>query len=252
MFNFAEIWEWRAEGTNPARRVKRNPEKPRERHLLPEEIAKLGRILDERLAAGLETPFIVAVFKLLLLTGCRHSEIQTLKWSYLKNGAIELPETKTGPRRIPLPSAAKAILARLPRITDNPFVIAGDVPGQYATDLQRPWRRIREAAGLNDVRIHDLRHTYASNAVKNGESLPTVGKLLGQSQMQTTMRYAHWEDETLCAAAENVSDAINAALAAPVIENPFEMKSVSVGRVDILEPANDTDANDDAPSNFRS
>jgi integrase len=213
MFNHAEIWGLRAEGANPCRRVKRNPERKRERHLLPEELSRLGAVLDERLAAGLETPFVIAAFKLLIFTGCRLNEIQTLKWEFLKNGSIELPDSKTGERRIPLPPAAQAVIARLPRDPENPFIIAGDVAGQHVTDLQRPWRRIRKAAGLDDVRIHDLRHTYASNAVKQGLSLPMVGKLLGHTQMQTTMRYAHWEDAPVRSAATSVSNALSAALA---------------------------------------
>ena len=213
MFNHAEIWGLRAEGSNPCRRVKRNPERKRERHLLPEELSRLGAVLDDRLAAGVETLFVVAAFKLLILTGCRLGEIQRLRWEFLKNGSIELPDSKTGERRIPLPPAAQAVIARLPRDPENPFVIAGDVPGQHITDLQRPWRRIRKQAGLDDVRIHDLRHTYASNAVKQGLSLPMVGKLLGHTQMQTTMRYAHWEDAPVRSAAENVSEALSNALA---------------------------------------
>lgn len=215
MFNFAEIWGLRAEGTNPCRRVKRNPERKRERHLSPDELSRLGAVLDERLSEGLETPFVVAAFKLLILTGCRLNEIQILQWSFLKSGSIELPDSKTGKRRIPLPPAARAVIATLPRDPDNPFIIAGDVPGRHITDLQRPWRRIRNAAGLDDVRIHDLRHTYASNAVKQGLSLPMVGKLLGHTQMQTTMRYAHWEDAPVRSAAENVSEALSKALASP-------------------------------------
>ena len=213
MFNHAEIWGLRPEGANPCRRVKRNPERKRERHLLPEELRRLGTVMEARLSAGLETPFVVAAFKLLILTGCRLTEIQTLQWAFIRDGSIYLPESKTGERRVPLPPAARAVLARLPREEGNPFVIAGDVPGRHATDLQRPWRRIRAEAGLAEVRIHDLRHTYASNAVKAGLSLPMVGKLLGHTQMQTTMRYAHWEDAPDNAAAANVSDAISAALA---------------------------------------
>lgn len=212
MFNHAEIWGLRPEGANPCRRVRRNPERKRERHLLPEEIRRLGTVLDQRLASGLETPFVVAAFKLLILTGCRLSEIQTLQWAFIRDGSIYLPESKTGERRVPLPPAARAVLARLPRDPNNRFVIAGDVPGHHATDLQRPWRRIRAEAGLAEVRIHDLRHTYASNAVKAGLSLPMVGKLLGHTQMQTTMRYAHWEDAPVNAAAANVSDALSMAL----------------------------------------
>ena len=238
MFNHAEIWELRAEGTNPCRRVKRNPERKKERHLLPEELRRLGAVLDERLTAGLETPYVTAAFKLLIFTGCRLNEIQTLQWSFLKGGSIELPDSKTGERRIPLPPAARAVIAGLPRDPENPFIIAGDVPGRHITDLQRPWRRIRKAAGLDDVRIHDLRHTYASNAAKQGLSLPMVGKLLGHSQMQTTMRYAHWEDAPVQSAAESVSNALSNALTSNDGRQPPQ-HPVLRAAVSILSPAND-------------
>ena len=115
---------------------------------------------------------------------------------------MELPDTKTGARRIPLPQAARAVLSALPREAGNPYVIAGSVEGKYATDLQKPWRRIRKRAGLEDVRIHDLRHTYASNAVSSGMPIQMVGRLLGHSQIQTTMRYAHLADDPVRRAAE--------------------------------------------------
>lgn len=242
MFNHAEIWGLRPEGANPCRRVRRNPERKRERHLLPEELRRLGAVLDERLAAGLETPFVIAAFKLLILTGCRLNEIQTLQWSFIRDSSIELPDSKTGERRVPLPPAARAVLAQLRRLTDNPYVIVGDVPGQHATDLQRPWRRIRAAAGLEEVRIHDLRHTYASNAVKAGLSLPMVGKLLGHTQMQTTMRYAHWEDAPVNAAAASVSDVLSAALSekradsSPPIRQTFLTSSTQRPSANDAEP----------------
>lgn len=239
MFNHAEIWGLRPEGANPCRRVRRNPERKRERHLLPEELRRLGSVLDARLADGLETPFVVAAFKLLILTGCRLNEIQTLQWAFIRDGSIYLPESKTGERRVPLPPAARAVLAHLPRNPDNPFVIAGDVPGRHATDLQRPWRRIRAEAGLADVRIHDLRHTYASNAVKAGLSLPMVGKLLGHTQMQTTMRYAHWEDAPVNAAAANVSDAISAALSAKNEIAAHPLQNILFSAPILTRPAND-------------
>ena len=98
---------------------------------------------------GSETPFIVAAFRLLLLTGCRLSEIQTLQWAFLTDAGMELPDTKTGARRIPLPHAARAVLDSLPSTPGNPYVIEGKLPGQYASDLQHPWRHIRAKAGLS-------------------------------------------------------------------------------------------------------
>ncbi len=146
--------------------------------------------------------------RLLLLTGCRLSEIQFLRWEYLKEDCIELPDAKTGGRVVPLGPEARAILKSLPRENDNPWVIAGKLPGSHLTDLQRPWRRIRERAGLEDVRIHDLRHSFASRALALGESLTMIGKLLGHTQVQTTARYAHLARDSVQNAAARITGSI--------------------------------------------
>lgn len=205
MFSLAEVWGWRADGSNPCRHVKRYKERPRERFLSPEEIDRLGAVLRE---AEAEMPSAVAAFRLLLLTGCRLSEIQTLRWEYVKPECIELPDTKTGGRAVPLGPEARAVLDGLPREADNPWVIAGKLPGSHLTDLQRPWRRIRARAGLQDVRIHDLRHSFASRALALGESLTMIGKLLGHTQVQTTARYAHLARDSVQSAAARVTESI--------------------------------------------
>jgi len=206
MFNLCEVWGLRPDGSNPCRHVPKYKETKRERFLSKEELRDLGETLADCEADGSETPHVIAAFRLLLLTGCRLSEIQTLKWEYVHSGYLNLPDSKTGARRIPLPQAAQDILDNLPTETPaNPYVIVGEVNGQHITDLQRPWRRIRKRAGLDDVRIHDLRHTYASNAVMNGLSIPIVAKLLGHTQIQTTMRYAHLADDPVRDAAALVS-----------------------------------------------
>ena len=188
MFALAEVWGWRTDGSNPCRHVKRYKERKRERFLSPEETERLGEVLRE--AEG-EMPSAVAAIRLLLLTGCRLSEIQFLRWDYVKDDCIELPDAKTGGRIVPLGPEAQAVLSALPHKGDNPWVITGRLPSTHLTDLQRPWRRIRERAGLEGVRIHDLRHSYASRALALGESLTMIGKLLGHTQLQTTARYAH-------------------------------------------------------------
>ena len=121
---------------------------------------------------------------------------------------IELPDTKTGGRVVPLGPEARAVLDALPRSEDNPWVIAGRLPGSHLTDLQRPWRRIRARAGLSDVRIHDLRHSFASRALALGESLTMIGKLLGHTQVQTTARYAHLARDSVQTAAAKVTGSI--------------------------------------------
>lgn len=220
MFNLSEIWGLRPDGSNPCRHVPKYREVKRERYLSNAELQRLGQVLCDVEQQGTETPYIVAAFRLLILTGCRLGEIQTLKWQYISGDGMELPDTKTGARRIPLPAAARAVLSALPRHADNPYVIAGKLPGSHATDFQHPWRRIREQAGLANVRIHDLRHTYASNAVSSGMPIQMVGPLLGHTQIQTTMRYAHLADDPVRRAAEENAERLSFALKMPEREKP--------------------------------
>ena len=205
MFSLAEVWGWRPDGSNPCRHVKRYKEHKRERFLSPEETERLGQVLRE---AEEEMPSAVAAFRLLLLTGCRMSEIRDLRWDYVKDDCIELPDAKTGGRVVPLGPEARAVLSAIPRDEDNPWVIAGRLPGSHLTDLQRPWRRIRKQAGLEDVRIHDLRHSFASRALALGESLTMIGKLLGHTQVQTTARYAHLARDSIQTAAARITESI--------------------------------------------
>jgi integrase len=209
-----EVWGLRPDGSNPCRHVPKYRESKRERFLSLEEVQRLGHVLDELLADNKESPFVIGAFKMLIYTGCRLMEIQTLKWDYVKEEHIALPDSKTGARRIPLPLAARNVLASLPLVPGHVYVFPGTVDGKHLTDLERPWRRIRKLAGLEGVRIHDLRHTYASHAVARGMSLPMVGKLLGHTQAQTTMRYAHLADDPIRAAAGDVSGILADALEA--------------------------------------
>ena len=185
--------------------MKRYKERKRERFLSPEETERLGEVLRE---AEAEMPSAVAAIRLLLLTGCRLSEIQFLRWEYVKGDCIELPDAKTGGRVVPLGPEARAVLSALPHEDGNPWVITGKLPGSHLTDLQRPWRRIRERAGLEDVRIHDLRHSFASRALALGESLTMIGKLLGHTQVQTTARYAHLARDSIQNAAARITGSI--------------------------------------------
>ena len=205
MFSLAEVWGWRPDGSNPCRHVKRYKEHKRERFLSPEETERLGQVLRE---AEEEMPSAVAAFRLLLLTGCRMSEIRDLRWDYVNDDCIELPDAKTGGRVVPLGPEARAVLSAIPRDEDNPWVISGRLPGSHLTDLQRPWRRIRKQAGLEGVRIHDLRHSFASRALALGESLTMIGKLLGHTQVQTTARYAHLARDSIQTAAARITGSI--------------------------------------------
>jgi integrase len=143
-----------------------------------------------------------AAIRLLIFTGCRLSEITTLEWDSvdLVNARIVLERHKTdqhGAKIIPLNAPALGILTDLPRVDDNPYVIVGQRTGQYLINLQRPWRRVRKAAGLDDVRIHDLRHSFASVAIGAGVPLALIGGLLGHRSVQTTARYAHLANDPL-------------------------------------------------------
>lgn len=206
-FTKAEEWGFRPEASSPCRLIKKYPERKRERFLSPRELNRLGDVLRRVEMEGSESPYVVAAFRLLILTGCRLREIQDLKWFYVdfEGRRLRLPDSKTGPKVVSLGQAAIDTLAAIPKVDDNPYVIVGAIEGQNVTDLQKPWRRIRAHIGLDDVRIHDLRHSHASVAVGLGESLPIIGKLLGHKGIQTTERYAHLSADPVRAAADKVS-----------------------------------------------
>ncbi len=214
MFNLAEEWGLRPDGSNPCRHVKKYKETKRERFLSPTEITELGRVLNEVEASSEESKASVACIRLLLLTGCRLGEIQKLQWAFVDfdESCLCLPDSKTGAKVVNIGQAAIDVLNGITRFEDNPFVIVGTKPGAHLTDMQHPWQRIRERAGIPDVRIHDLRHTFASAGVALGEGLPMIGKLLGHTQVQTTARYAHLARDPVKQAAERVSEQLGTLL----------------------------------------
>jgi integrase len=216
LFNLAEVWNLRPDGSNPCRHVRKYREEKRERFLSPDELNRLSMALNDAERDGSEGVYFIAAIRLLILTGCRLGEIQTLKWSYyVQPGYLALPDSKTGAKKVYLGEAAMDVLTTIPRLPGNPYVICGAVEGQHLQDLQKPWRRLRLRAGLPDLRIHDLRHSFASAAVGMGESLPMIGKLLGHSQVQTTARYAHLADDPLRASSERVSALLAARMKGP-------------------------------------
>lgn len=216
MFTVAHTWGVRTDGVNPCWKVKRYKEVKRERYLTPDELARLGKVLRE----SDSEPEAANCIRLLLLTGCRLGEIQTLKWEYIDFGAgvFRLPDSKTGAKIVPIGQAVIDVLKDIPKLKDNPYVITGRVEGQYLTDIQKPWRRLRKRAGLDGLRIHDLRHSFASDALQLGQDLTMIGRLLGHTQVQTTARYAHLKTDPIRTAADKVSDAIAIALSGPVKE----------------------------------
>lgn len=197
---------WRPD--NPASGVRRNPEEKRTRYLSPAEIVRLVEALDrhpERASAE--------AIRLLLLTGARRGEVLAATWAQfdLERGVWTKPSAHTKQRkehRVPLSAPALALLRRLrEEATDSPFVFPGR-NGNALTDVKRTWAAVCEAAELVDVRLHDLRHTYASILASEGLSLPIIGALLGHTQAQTTARYAHLLDDPLRAATERVGAAV--------------------------------------------
>lgn len=215
MFNVAELWGLRPDGTNPRRHIKKYPEKKRERYFSAGELQAIGRVLGEMEEERIELPSAIAAVRLLLFTGCRLGEIMTLRWEYvdLQSKLLRLPDSKTGAKEVHLGNAAIAVFEKITPAADNPFVIEGRNPGAHLTDLQPFWQRLRSRAGLKNARIHDLRHTFASVAVSHGQSLPMIGKLLGHTQVQTTARYAHLANQPVLQAANDVSDLIARSLA---------------------------------------
>ena len=148
------------------------------------------------------------------MTGCRLNEILKLEWSQvdLERGFLRLPDSKTGKKDVILGAPALKVLADIPRVKGNPYVIVGEANGKPRSDLKRPWRRIIAHAGLSGLRLHDLRHSFASMGAASGMGLPIVGKLLGHASPSTTARYAHLADDPLRRASDSISGSIAAAM----------------------------------------
>lgn len=211
MFNFAEEWGHRPEASNPRKRIQKYPENKRERFLSPAELQRVGEVLSEMESERIEMATAMAAVRLLMLTGCRLNEIMTLQWRHVHLGAgeLRLPDSKTGKKVVQLGGPAVEVLRGIAREEGNPWVIVGKKDGEHLTDLQPLGQRVRARAGLIDVRIHDLRHTFASVAAGEGLSLTMIGKLLGLTQVQTTARYAHLAGGTVKAAANDVAALIS-------------------------------------------
>lgn len=214
MMVFAEREEMRPAGSNPARFVQKYPEEKRDRFLSAEEMARLGDALAEAERAGTELPGTILAVRLLALSGMRRTEVLTLKWEHVdwERSCLRLPESKTGRKVVPLGAPALDLLSQAPRTEGNPYVCPGERAGGHVVGIDKAWRRLCKSAGLTGVRLHDLRHSYASTGAAAGFGLPIIGKVLGHSSSSTTQRYAHLADDPLRVAVDRISGEISANL----------------------------------------
>ena len=214
MMNLAEKWDLRQDGTNPVRHIEKYKETKRKRFLNMDELSRLGDALANAETSGTEMPSTILAVKLLLLTGARVTEVLQLKWNHIDfdNSIIQLPDSKTGAKTIPLGEVTLKLLTNTPRLSDNPYVCFGRKPGSHLVGLPKAWGRIRENARLEDVRLHDLRHTFASWGASAGLGLPIIGALLGHKEPSTTARYSHLALDPLKLAVDTINNNIDAAM----------------------------------------
>lgn len=219
-------------GDNPVRRVKRAASPERDRILSPAELARLGEALAAAEAEGMAWQ-AVAALRLLALTGCRRDEILRLTWDQVDLGAgrLVLAETKTGRSVRPLAAPALAVLAE---VRDRPGSSRWVLPSSRGdgpfVGIAKCWAKVRRRAGLEDVRLHDLRHNLASAAAASGESLFIVGKLLGHRKARSTERYAHLGDDPLRGVADRVAGQIATALTGTPPAGGAEVVALRRGR----------------------
>ena len=201
----AEVYGYRSEGTNPCAGIRRYRRLGRERFLSTPEFHRLGEALARHEA---DHPQAVAIIRLPLLTGCRKGEIVSLKWRYYRESRLFLPDSKTGPRTVWLSSAARALLDCRPRSSVWIFPSPRTDSHLTASRVDEFWYGVRAEADLRDVRLHDLRHSYASIAMAQGETVLTIGRLLGHRDAETTLKYTHLAEATV----RDAVDVVGAAL----------------------------------------
>lgn len=227
--NLAELWGWRPEGSNPCRHVKPFKANKRERYLSQQEVLRLSQALDNAERHQGMNPSAILAIRLLLLTGCRCGEIRTLRWQDVdfERKCLRLPDSKTGAKVVYLNAPALQVLAGIQRDDENPYVFPGVKPGRPVSNLRDSWGQVRKAIGLEDVRLHDLRHTFASFGVGLGLSLQLVGKLLGHSNISTTQIYAHLADDPVRQANERIGAEIAALMSGSKKADVIELASQS-------------------------
>ncbi len=211
----AELWGYRDRNSNPCFGVERFPENRRERFLSEQEFASLESAMQRAERNLTESPHVLAMFRIMMHTGCRPGEARHLKWDYVDftNRVIRLPKEATKekrPKTLFITPYIEGVLKNIRRMEGNPYVIVSERnDGKPIADVKKPWDRIKKAAGITtELHLHDLRHSHASMANALGYSLPMIGALLGHTQAQTTLRYAHLATDHLRQAAEDISNRI--------------------------------------------
>lgn len=219
MMNLAEKWGERPDFSNPCRHIEKYEEKKLGRYIKPEEFKRLGKTLrlieleaiPMRAVDGAARIRMIQAIRLLILTGCRVGEILSLKWRYIDftNKIIMLPDSKTGEKALYLSDAAMDVLQAVAPLERSDYVFPGRHGRGHLARMGHLWLRIRREAKIEDLRLHDLRHGFASVGVGMGESLPMVGQLLGHTQAQTTARYAHLAKTPMLNAANRIANRIS-------------------------------------------
>ncbi|MBL4725158.1 MAG: tyrosine-type recombinase/integrase [Rhizobiaceae bacterium] len=214
MFSWAGLVGIRERNTNPCIGISKFKEQKRERFLSVDELANIGEVLRQCEQDETETPYAIGAIRLLIFTGCRRDEILTLKWNYIDTdkSVLYLPDSKTGQKVVHLNAPALETLSKIPKIEGNEFVIVGKREGERLVNIRKIWFRICALAEIEGVRVHDLRHSFASVGASGGASLLIIGKLLGQTQAATTARYAHLADDPIKTANEKIGQEIAAAM----------------------------------------
>tara|TARA_R110000787_G_scaffold148866_1_gene262816 strand:- start:2031 stop:3272 length:1242 start_codon:yes stop_codon:yes gene_type:complete len=208
MMRYAEQLGYRRKGTNPCRGISRYKRDLPERYLSPIEYRRLGRVLAE---TDIANPDFVPALLVLLYTGARASEIENLRWRFVQIPRLILPDSKTGPKTIYLNRQAMAVLESLERGKPDDYVFTAGRSNNHLRFSQY-WNKVRKQAALPDVRLHDLRHSFASTAIADGVPLAIIGKLLGHALPESTARYAHLADDVISESAERVCSGLASAM----------------------------------------
>lgn len=217
LLTWTETRGWRPKNSNPCRGVQRFKEQRRNRYLSSTEAQRLGEVLVNAAAEGSESPYVLAAIRMLIFTGARRNEILQLRWENInwERRCLDLPDSKTGAKCILLNRHALQVLRQLAPVSGNPYVFVGNIKGACLVNIAKPWERIRTAAQLPSLRLHDLRHSFGNRAIDAGGSTRVLGVLLGHSQEETTARYAHVATESALRLVDATGELIAQSMQAP-------------------------------------